>query len=306
MNIKYANTVCCRKCLQLSLTVEMMIRFAQLVYPNYDIYKRTGLKEGMPIPNQNAAERIVADMVKDGYYVDFVEALVRVDREGLMGRRHELKGLSNVVSSLISEGYSFDKVSGLFFENQQKQISHNWGRLKEGDERKMAVLRIDIAGNSTLVKNNPRQKIEQAYNDLRNIVNQAVTSRLGRLWSWEGDGAFAAFLFGSADRMAIYAGMEILHELFFYNRVWNPLKSPINLRLGAHVGQVRYSSSELERIKNGTVKEAMVLEALAGNNTLCVSYAMYAPMEQHITDLFSSEKTARGWKYRLYKMGIEK
>jgi len=306
MNVKYANTVNCRKCLQVSLTVDMMIRFAKLVNPDYDIYKRTGLKEGMPIPNQNAAERIVADMVQDGYYINFVEALVRIDREGYMGRRYDLKSLNNVVLSLISEGYSFDKATGQFFENQQEQISPNWGRLLEGDERKMAVLRLDIAGNSALVKNNPRPKIETAYNDVRSIVDQAVTSRLGRLWCWEGDGALAAFLFGSPEEMAVFAGIEIIHELFFYNRLYNPLNSPINVRLGAHIGQIRYSNNEIGRLKNDTVKEATVLEALAAKNSLSVSYNMYASMDQHTLNLFSAEKTNRDRQYRLYKIGTEK
>jgi len=283
-----------------------MIRFAELVNSHYNIYKRTGLKEGMPIANQDAAERIVADMIQDGYYVDFVEVLVKIDREGYMGRRYNLIGLNNVVNSLIEEGYSFDKLSGQFFENQQEHISPNWGRLLEGDERKMAILRMDIAGNSVLVRNNSRPKIEKAYNDIRNIVNRAVTSRLGRLWVWEGDGALAAFLFGPMEKMAIYAGMEIIHELFFYNRLGNPLDSPINVRLGAQIGQVRYSDDDVERHKNDTVKQAVFLEALAVNNTLSVSYNLYIDMDKNTLDLFGAEKTRGGCKYRLYTMGTEK
>jgi class 3 adenylate cyclase len=260
----------------------------------------------MPISNQSAAQRIVADMIQDGFYIDFVETLLQIDSKGYMGRRYAMKGLNDVITGLIDEGYSFDKVSGQFLENQRERISINWGRLKEGDERKMTVLRLDIAGNSGLVKNNPRAKIEQAYNDLRNIVSRAVTSRLGRLWSWEGDGALAAFLFGSMEKTVVYTGMEIIHELFFYNRLRNPLNSPINLRLGAHIGQVRYSDNEIERMKNETAKEATVLEALAAINTLSVSYNLYITMDQHTLDLFSAEKNSRGRKYRQYKLGTEK
>lgn len=306
MKIKYSSTGSCRRCLQLSMTVETMIRFARLVYPDYDIYKRTGLKEGMPIPNQNAAARIVADMVQDGYYVDFVEALVAIEREGYMGRQYNLKGLPDVITSLIAEGYSFDNVSGQFFENQSEHIRPCWGRLKDGDERKMTLLRLDIAGNSALVKNNPRQKIEKAYEEIRQIISKSVTSRLGRLWAWEGDGALAAFLFGPMQELAVFAGMEIIHELYFYNRIRNPLDSPIDLRIGAHVGQVRYSNSELERLKNETVKEASIMETLASNNTLCISTNIYISMEQHILQLLRPEKIIRGRKIRLYKMGIEK
>jgi len=284
----------------------MMIRFAELVNPHYSIYQRSGFKEGMPITYQDAAERIVADMIQDEYYVDFVEMLVKIEREGYMGHRYELRGLNNVISGLLDEGFNFDKVSGQFFENQQEHISPSWGRLVEGDERRMAVLRMDIAGNSILVRNNPRSKIEEAYNDIRNIVNRTVTNRLGRLWSWEGDGALAAFLLGPMEKMTIYTGMEILHELFVYNRLYNPLNSPINLRLGAQIGQVRYSNSEVVRHRNDTVKQAVFLEALALNNSLSVSYNLYITLEQEIIDLFSDEKNRGGCKYRLYAIGMEK
>jgi hypothetical protein len=78
-----------------------MIRFAQLAHPDYDIYRRTGLKEGMPISNQNAAQRIVDDMVSDGYFVDFVETLVLIDAKGYMGRKYELNGLNDVENGLV-------------------------------------------------------------------------------------------------------------------------------------------------------------------------------------------------------------
>jgi class 3 adenylate cyclase len=306
MKIKSANTTCCKKCLQLSMPVDMMIRFALLVNPRYDFYKRAGFKEGMPIPNDFAAERLVKDMVEDGYYVDFAETLIQIGTRGYMGHSYKLMGLDGIVAGLIDEGYTYDKERGQFFENQKERISPNWGRLQEGDERKMTLLRLDIAGNSDLVRNNPPAAIKKAYNDIRNIVNRAVTSRIGRLWSWEGDGALAAFLFGPMEKMAIYAGMNILHEIFFYNRLHNPLDSPVNLRLGAHKGQVQYSNSELERVKNETAKEAMVLESLAKNNALCVSSSLYMTMDQEILELFSTEKTGRGHKYRLYSIGHEK
>ena len=306
MKIKNVNSSACRKCLIQSLPVNMMIRFAQMVHPDYNIYKSTGLREGMPISNQTAAQLIVADMIQGGHYVDFVEMLIRVDAEGYMGRKYRLNDLDDVVEGVINEGYTFDKVTGQFFENQQIRISPNWGRLLEGEERKITVLRLDIAGNSELVKNNSRQDIEKSYNDLRQLVSKAVTSRLGRLWSWEGDGALAAFLFGPMEKMAIYAGIEILHEMFFYNRIRNPLKSPVNIRLGAHIGQIFYSNNELERLKNDTIKKAEALESLAPHNALCVSYNVYINMDSNTLNLFGTEKTKGSNKFRLYSMGLEK
>ena len=304
--IKSANTRACMNCLQFSLPVDMMIRFATLVNPKYDFYQRTGFKEGMPISNQDVAERIVVDMIRDGFFVDFVELLLRVEVEGYMGRHYTLHGLNNAVAGLLSEGYLFDKVTRGFFEDQQKRISPNWGRLLEGDERKMAVLRLDIVGYSDLVRNNPRDKIEKAYDDVRRIVSQMVIKRFGRLWSWEGDGALAAFLFDQIEQMAVYAGMEILNELFFYNRMRNPLNAPINLRLGVNIGMVSYSESDIKRERNETVKQAKKLEAMTESNSLCIPFNLYLTMNPNALELLSEEKTGSCGKYRTYNIGIEK
>jgi hypothetical protein len=283
-----------------------MIRFAGLVCPGYSIYRRLGLTEGMPVSNQVAAQRIVTDMIRDGYYIDFVEALIRIDGEGYMGRRYALRGLNDVVSGVIQLGYNFDAVSGRFFENQRERITNNWGRLQEGDERRMTVLRLDIAGNSVLVKENPREKINRAYRDLRAIVEKAVVKRLGRLWSWEGDGALGVFMFGSIENMAVYAGMDILHELFVYNRIDNPLKSPIAVRIAVHIGDVRYAAAELERLKNETIKQAVAMESKAAEaNSMAVSFNLFMSMDQHIMDLFTPERSAAGIKFRLYHVEAE-
>jgi class 3 adenylate cyclase len=284
----------------------MMIRFARLVYPEYNIYRRTGLSEGMPISNQSAAQYIVADMIREGRFIDFVEALIRIDARGYMGRRYALKGLNDVAAGLIQDGYSYDPVSAQFFENQRERISPNWGRLKEGEERKMTLLRLDIAGSSQLVRQNPRDKIEKAYGDLRLIVSRAAAGRFGRLWNWEGDGALAAFLFGPMEKSAVYCGMDILHSLFFYNKLRNPLDSPIGLRIGVHIGPVRYSGREEERLKNDTVKEALKLESMAEVNSMGVSYNVFMTMDQNTVNLFGPEKNGPGGKYRLYKIGLEK
>jgi class 3 adenylate cyclase len=296
----------CKKCLANSLPVDMMIRFARIVYPEYNIYRRTGLSEGMPISNQSAAQCIVSDMIRDGRFIDFVEALIHIDAKGYMGRRYALKGLNDVVAGLIQDGYSYDPVSGQFFENQRERISPNWGRLQEGDERKITILRLDIAGSSQLVRQNPRGKIEKAYGDLRLMVNRAVTSRLGRLWIWEGDGALAAFLFGPMEKSAVYCGMDMLHELFFYNRTRNPLDSPLNIRIGVHLGPVRYSADETERLKNDTIKQTLALEALAAVNSMGVSYNVFITMDQNTVNLFGPEKNGSGGKYRLYNLELAK
>jgi class 3 adenylate cyclase len=289
-----------------SLQVDMMIRLAQLVNPGYDIYQRLGLKEGMPVSNHTAAQCIVADLIERGYFVDFVETLIRVDNGGYMGRSYALKGLDDVINGVVQGGYSFDQTTGRFFENQRERISENWGRLREGNEQQMTVLRLDIAGNSVLVRQNSAAAIQRAYAEMRTVVSRAVIGRLGRLWSWEGDGALAVFMFGHKERAAVFCGMDILHELFFFNKLKNPLSTPIKLRLGVHIGTVRYHEDAVERLKNDAVKQAVALEGSAAANSMAVSHNLFISMDKIILDLFTPEKTSRGGRYRQYSISQEK
>jgi class 3 adenylate cyclase len=296
----------CRKCLYSSLSVHDMIRFVRMVSPDYDINKRSGYPTGVPIPAHDAANRIVMDMIRKGLYVDFVEHLIRIDSEGFMGRSYDLRGLDDVIGGIIEHGYSYDKTTGQFMENQQERISQNWGRLKGGDERQMTVLRLDIAGNSALVKNNPRNSIEKAYKDMRDIVANAVVSRLGRLWSWEGDGALAAFMFGSKDKLAIFAGMEILHELFLYNRLGSRLSSPIKLRIGINAGPVLYSHNMTDCLKGDTIKKAVELESKTEPNSLAISRNLFMSLGQAVLNIFSEEKNSGSVYFRQYQVNPEK
>ena len=122
-----------------------------MAYPDYDIYKNSGFPRGYPISGQDAANRIVTDMLTDGYYVDFVETLIRIETKGFMGHRYAFRGLDDVIGDVVQAGFSYDGETGQFFEDQSQQITRNWGRLIEGDERQMAVVRLDIAGSSILV-----------------------------------------------------------------------------------------------------------------------------------------------------------
>ena len=293
----------CRKCLYTSFSLTDMIRFARMAYPDYDIYQKSGFPEGIPIPPQDAANRIVEDMLHDGYYLDFIELLLQVKSKGFMGRNFNVVGLDDVVDGVFEAGFNFDKITGQFFENQQERITRNWGRLLEGEERNMAVLRMDIAGNSVLVKENPKNLIEKAYNDLRKIITQSVVSRLGRLWFWEGDGALAAFMLSNYSRMAIIAGMEILNEMFFYNKQDNQLNSSIKLRLSVHSGTIAYSDNEIECLKADIVKKAVVLESKAAvPNSLVISDSLAVTQDQSLLDIFSNQKAVSEEKYRIYQL----
>jgi class 3 adenylate cyclase len=280
-----------------------MIRFAKMVNPEYDIYKRSGYPSGHPIANQDAANRIVIDMVQDGHYVDFVELLIKADTRGHMGRHYEFRGMNDVITDVIQAGFNYDQATGQFFENQKERITRNWGRLLAGDERQMAVLWLDVAGSSILVKENPATAIEKAYADLRKIVTGAVVSRLGRLWTWEGDGALGVFMLSNYSSMAIFAGMDILNRMFLYNKADNPLRTDINIRLSVHSGSLAYSNSEAECLRADTVRRTKSLESKAAvPNSLVISESLAVTQDQALLDVFSNAKSVSGDKYRIYQV----
>jgi class 3 adenylate cyclase len=286
-----------------------MNRFAKMTNPDYDLYKSYGFSKGHPIGIHEAADRIVGDMVQSGCYIDFVETLIKVDSIGYMGRKYALRGLDDVIGDVLQAGYSYDKATGQFFEDQNKQITRNWGRLIEGDDRQMAVLRLDVAGNTILVKNNPKPLIDKAYGDLREIVDGAVVSRLGRLWTWEGDGALGVFMLGDYSRYAIFSAMEILNEMFVYNKVDNPLNSPIKLRIAVHSGHLVYSESAARFLKADTIRTAINLESNAAvPNSMVVSESLAMSQDQSLLNILSDPKVVPGStdKYRIYQVNLDR
>jgi len=293
----------CRKCLTLSLSVEQMSRFANMTNPDYKFAEKYGFSKGHPVGVQEAADRIAADMLQSGHYINFIETLIMVDSKGYMGKRYAIRGLDDAIGDVIQAGYSYDSATGTFFEDQSKQITRNWGRLLEGDERPMAAMRLDIAGNSVLVKNNPKQLVDKTYNELREIINDAVVSRFGRLWIWDGDGALGVFMLGDHSRCAIFAGIEILNKMFVYNKTENRLKAPINLRISVHSGDIVYTDNETKCMKGDVVRTAVNLESkAAAPNSLAISESLAMSQEQSLIDIFSDSKNIKNStdKFRIY------
>jgi class 3 adenylate cyclase len=299
----------CRKCLALSLSPEEMNRFAKMTYPEYDLYHKYGFSKGRPVGAVEAADRIVGDLLQNGYYIDFVELLIKVDSKGYMGKKFALRGIDDVIGDVINAGFSYDEDTGQFFEDQEQQITRNWGRLMEGDERQMAVIRLDIVGNSLLVKQNPKAAVDKTYNELRKIVTNAIVSRLGRLWIWEGDGALGAFLLGDYSRLAIFAGMEILNEMFVYNKVKNKLNSEVKLRISVQSGPIVYSANETKCMKSDTVQKALLLESKAAvPGSMVISESQAMSQDQSVLDIFSNSKNIPSStdKYRIYQVNQDK
>ncbi len=261
-----------------------MVALARKIFPGYDLYARTGFPSSIPIPNKDAARQIVNDIVRADHYLDFVLLLIEIGDKGLMGRKYAVPYMREMLSGIFDMGYLYDSVNRVFVENPDRSISRNWGALKNGQEYAITFMRMDIAGNSIIVRENPAAAVHDTYNALRDIAQNAVIRRNGRIWGWDGDGGLAAFFFGNKNQSAVMAGREILHELFFYNRMELKLNKPFDIRLAVHSGPFEYTPDEEELKSSETIKRVLAIES---GNTLPGTMTI-SPVVQLMLDAIAS------------------
>ncbi len=305
MKVRAAVYNLCVKALSEALGFEMIEHIARLIFGEYRIHHRMGIQENIPITREMAADMLMRDVVDSGLFLALVERMMYIDKNGYMGRDYPIPRLVALVKAVIAEGFRYDEVSGLFMEHAGARTSSNWGRLQEDEEQQCVFLRLDIADNSGLVRANSKTEIDNAYGHLRDIVRRAVQNRLGRLWLWEGDGGLAAFLFSQKERAAVFAGMSILHEMFFYNTFNNKLSAPIRLRMAIHAGPVRYSSSPAKIKENETVREIEILEnACTPLNNLSISSNIAVTFSSGLRELFGPDIQKKSFKFCCYTPGL--
>lgn len=274
----------CVRALAQSMTTKTMVALARKIFPGYDLYARTGFPSSIPIPNKDAARQIVKDVVQAGHFLDFVLLLIEIGDKGLMGRKYAVPYMREILSAVFDLGYLYDSANGVFVENPEYSISRNWGALKNGREYTIAFMRMDIVGNSVIVRENPASAVHATYDALREIAQNAVLRRNGRIWGWDGDGGLAAFFFGNKNQSAVMAGREVLHEIFFLNRIGLLLNKPFDIRLAIHTGPFEYTPDEEKLKASETIKRVIDIES---NYTLPGTMTV-SPVAQLMLDAISS------------------
>ncbi|WP_319559522.1 hypothetical protein [Marispirochaeta sp.] len=280
-----------------------MVHIAKDLIPGYDLHKRTGIRESIAIPNLDASRRIIDDIIRDDRFLDFVSYLIRYEEEGIMGRRITIAYLREILKEVYSQGYLFDKDQRMFVEDPRIRKTRNWGVLRPGNEYTLCFLRIDIAGNTKLVKNNSADTVHRAYSALRETVNASVERRNGRVWMWEGDGGVAAFFFGNRNQAAALAAMEILHELFLYNKTSCPMASPLTVRIGVHSGMCEYTEDNASLVKSETLQRIADIEKFHTQPGHCSISIVVREMLDHLVS--SQFRPVRNENITCYTYSLE-
>ena len=260
--------------------------FKDLVY-DYDIYRRSGFRQSLVIPQRDAARQIVVDMVNMGLYYHFISILIQVHVKGFKGRKYTIACLNEILVNIHESGYRYDPDYMMFVEDPAIRRTKNWGALVEGKDYPLAFLQLDIAGSSKLVRKHPQKIIHAAYSDLRKIVEKSIYKRNGRIWAWEGDGGLAAFYLGNNNLHAALAGMEIINDLFVYNTLDTRLNNPLEVRIAVHSGFCRYSKQMETFSKNEVIREIIRFESKHTKpNSLTISHTVCLKLTSSLLEGF--------------------
>jgi class 3 adenylate cyclase len=294
----------CIRALSESMDIRTMTHLIRNIFQSYDIHERTGFPKSIAIPNIDVARQIVTDVIKSQKFLHFVRLLIGAQDDGIMGRRYKISFLREIIKATYDLGYIFDSSNMMFIENPQVRKTRNWGALEEGEQYQMVFLAIDIVENSRLVKTYPPETIKATYKHLRAMMNKSIDKRNGRIWSWEGDGGLAAFFFGDPHTSAALSAIEIMNELFLYNRAACVLNEPLVVRIGVHAGDCEYTASEEELDRLETISETRSIETMAKPDTVYLSIVVKVMLDEFISKHFKAVGTRKNGPF-CYSLKLE-
>jgi class 3 adenylate cyclase len=271
-----------------AMPVELMQKVARMVIANYDIYERSGFPVAIGMPRADAARHILKDFSNQGYLLKFVESLIHVTSEGFMSREVRIPLLPRIIAEVEDQGYRYSAEKGIFVEAGEHERTMGWGTLREGHTYEFALLRVDVVGNSEMVRRLPRGQVADAFAAVRARITRQVEKRDGRIWGWEGDGGLAAFYFLDKTIQATLCGIEIVHELFVYNLLSRALPEPVRVRLAVHAGPCRFLMSAKESAGD-TIRRVELLESrYTRPGCLSVSPGVFTDLGSKLAPLFTS------------------
>ena len=284
-----------------------MTMLARRLMPGYDLHARTGIQSSVAIPNQNAARQIMRDIIQHHMFLEFALLLIEFSDQGkgIAGRKISIPYLRQILNGVYQMGYIYDKSNQIFVENPAERKTRNWGTLKNNVEYTIAFLRIDIVGNTKIVRKHDAKQLDEVYLTMRDLLINSTEKRNGRVWSWDGDGGLAAFCFGNMNESAVLSGMEIMHDLFLYNHTQCPLEDGLNVRIAVHSGPFEYTSNNEELQNSDTVKRVAELEHKhTGKNCLTISQPVKMMLETLTSKQFLEIKSSNQRAYFEYKVRL--
>jgi hypothetical protein len=295
------------KALSESMDVNVMTHMAKDIIDGYDLNKMTGFRDSMVVPQRDAAKQIVSDIAKSGLFFYFITTLIQFHTTGYKGRVYPISYLKEIIRMISEEcGYIYDPENKLFVEDPAVRRTRNWGAFIEGRDYVLSFLRLDIVGNSQLVRKYPEKLIQATYADFRKIVEKSIYKRNGRVWNWEGDGGLVAFYFANKSLLATLSGMEIMNELFAYNALHCRLGEPIRVRAAVNTGLCTYTEDVEDLMKNDIIKETVMIESkYTKPDTMTISNTVSSKLDSSLLAAFFPVAAESRTTYHAYGIILE-
>ena len=104
------------------MTVHLMERLVRRIIPDYDLHRRSGFPENIPIPQVDAAEQVYMDMVSEKLLIRFIEVLIDVNQNGYMGRPVTIRLLPQILNELEEVGLSYNEKYGAIVERDRRDV----------------------------------------------------------------------------------------------------------------------------------------------------------------------------------------
>ena len=191
----------------------------------------------------------------------------------------ELKPYSQMVQGRVFSKASFDSISfdrtvgELLVVQKTSQLGPSWENLLERSIYAFCFLKIDLQTHGASFERHHIKGVSETLDSFETFIEDKVTARRGRVWSWQGHGGLCGFVIPDCVEDAVLCAIDIFGSFSEFNA--NPYKNrigeTINLRVAVHYGPAKYHH-EKGRIHSEAINFVSHLEAKkAKTNSVCIS-----------------------------------
>jgi class 3 adenylate cyclase len=244
-----------------AFSADSMDQLGALLFKRYSGHDQAGEDRHLTLSRGRAARLLVDAAEERGKTADLIQLIAELDGKQFQGRLLTVPAAEVFFNSLARVGVVYDPARRKLYHSKHDIAElRNWGSLRDGRTYTIAIMSIDIVGNSQIVRELGAKKAEKLSFAILTFLQSKLDDYDGRLWNWAGDGGLFAFAFdGCADR-AIMCGVDIQRSLpLFLIGPRLPVKQQISLRIAIDVGPVKFVS-DTGRIVSDVINYAAHLE----------------------------------------------
>jgi class 3 adenylate cyclase len=276
-----------------NFTNKELIELGRLLFKNYNAHSQLGVKSHITLTARKHAEFLVDRCESEKQTAAFIKLLVELDDRIILGKHVTIKGIEFFLHHLMQQGFTYDHRSRQILDcTSDKQELVNWGSLRDGKIYDIAVMSIDIVGNSALVKKYGMRKMETFYYQLWAFLKEKLARYDGRLWSWAGDGGICAFTFKSHVSRAVLFAVELQSSIPVFNmRPGKPVQEDIQIRIGIDCGKIRFFCSTGQIVSDAVNYAAHLEKKSTEPGKIGISEKVFKQMDKSTCAVFTEAGT---------------